>query len=103
MDRTLADKNEPTPSDRLFDLVTANLRCRTAMMWNSDKHIVSFRNEKAGASTICRRNFCGRLVRVRICLLNDLDIARSADRVKAAAFCVVENIVRIARAVDVRD
>src|SRR5947207_1040329 len=50
--RSLTNKNQPTTSGRLFDLLAANLRWLAATMRNSDKQGVSFRHEKSCARTV---------------------------------------------------
>src|SRR6266478_6222159 len=82
------------------DLIAPNLRCLTAMMWNSDKQIVSFRNEKASASAIRRVNLSQGFIGVCVSLLDGVDLAGAAYRVDVMAFIVVEHVIGIAGDVD---
>src|SRR5438067_2168937 len=91
-----------TPGE-LFDLVTANLRLLTAVMWNSDKYAVPLRHEETGTSAAGRRYFREAFVMIRIGLLDDVEIALATDRVKTSSFCVVENVVGVAGNIECRD
>src|SRR5213594_4428340 len=96
-------EERPKKSARLFDLVTANLRCLTAAMGNSDKQIISFRHEKPSASAIRRVNFSEGFIGVCVSLLDDVDLARATYRVDPMALAVVKDIIGIAGDADARD
>ena len=83
--------NQRTTSERLFDLVAADLRWLTTAVGNSNKESVSLGQEKSGARAVRSRDFCQSFVVVYVSLLNDIDLARATDRVDAMALTVVEN------------
>src|SRR5436309_14863816 len=72
-------------------------------MRDSNKQSVAFRNKKSGASALRRVDLRQSFIVVCVGLLDDVDLARAADRVNAMTLTVIKDIVRIAGDVDLRN
>src|SRR6476646_745426 len=89
--------NERRTSDRLFDLITTNLRLLRTAVRNSDKESVSFWHEQSAARAIRRIDFSQSFVGGCVSLIDNVDLARTANHVNAMALPVVKQIIGIAR------
>src|ERR671925_1700032 len=69
-------------------------------MRDCDKESISFRHEKSSARAICGIDFGDRLIVVRISLLYDVDLARTAYGIYPTAFVVAKDFIRITGDVD---
>src|SRR2546429_7382976 len=88
---------------KLFDTISADLGLLRPAMRNSYEQGVALWHKKSGARAVRRVDLGNSLVVAWISLLDDVDLTRSADRVDAVALVVVENVIGIARDVDLRD
>ena len=82
-------------------MVSANLGLLRTAMWNSDEQSVSLRHEKPRASALRRVDLGQTFIVICVGLLDDVDLARAADRVNAMTLPVLKDIVGIAGDVDV--
>src|SRR5438067_13856598 len=71
-------------------------------MRDSDEQSVSFRNKKAGPSSLRRVDLGQSSVVICVGLLDDIDLARATDRVNAMTPHVIKDIVGIAGDFDLR-
>jgi hypothetical protein len=81
-------------------LISANFGALAAVVGHRHEQSIALGHEKAGARSGCGRNFRDWFVMVRIGLLNDVDVTRSANHIEASPPGVVENFIGVAGNVD---
>src|SRR5205823_1180867 len=65
-------------------------------MWNRDKQCVPLRHKESSPRTFGGVDLRYRFVGVCVDLLDDIDFPGTADCINAAAFVIVEDLIRIA-------